>query len=269
MRLTGPLLASTLLLSACAQKGGNPMDPYEPMNRKIHDFNMAVDATLLKPPAKLYKAVVPTRLRNGINNAYNNVLMLPTVANDLMQGQAQYAITDSWRFLINSTFGLAGFIDIADKRFSLPPHYNDLGLTFAKWGNKNSPYVVIPLLGPSTIRDGVALPFDYLFTPYFYLSGGAITGLAALRYVDLRSQLLSTEPILGEALDKYAFIRDAYLQHRQYQITGEGSENPTLYVDDGASSDYIEETPALPKKTQAKNHVAHHSLPARNTPQHG
>ena len=223
MRFKGfKVMLSTLLLSACASKGTNPTDPYESVNREIHKFNMAFDATALKPAAKLYKAVVPSFVRSGINNFYNNINMLPTVANDLLQAEGNSAIKDTWRFIINSTFGIAGFIDVAST-FQLPPHSNDLGLTFAKWGNKNSPYIVIPLMGPSTMRDGMAMIFDYaFFTPYPYLhSDPVIYGLLALRYVDLRSQMLENDRLIAEALDSYSFIRDAYLQHRQYLMTGE------------------------------------------------
>ena len=235
MRLIAPLatLASCVVLSACI-KGNNPIDPYEPFNRKIHNFNMAFDATMLKPPARLYKAVVPGPIRMSINNAYNNVLMLPTVVNDLLQTEWHYAIKDSWRFLLNSSFGIGGLFDVAAKSFSLPPHYNDLGLTFAKWGDKHSPYLVMPFLGPSTIRDAMSLPFDYMFTPYFYIpSSLVITGILGFRYVDIRSQLLDTDPLLNEALDKYTFIRDAYLQHRNFQISGEQPDDgASLYVED-------------------------------------
>ena len=146
-----PLLA-TLMLSNCVHQGNNPADPYELWNRKIHRFNMAFDATMLRPPAKLYQAILPSRLRKGINNAFNNVDMLPSIANDLLQAEGKWAIKDTWRFVINSSLGVAGFFDVANT-FGLPPHYNDLGLTFAKWGDKKSPYLVIPLIGPSTLRD--------------------------------------------------------------------------------------------------------------------
>ncbi|MBA3535420.1 MAG: VacJ family lipoprotein [Tatlockia sp.] len=247
-------LTTAIILSGCSHKGTNPIDPYEPMNRKVHRFNMALDSIALKPAAKVYKRVLPSKIRMGINNVFNNVLMLPTAANDVFQGDWRFAIKDSWRFLINSTFGVAGIFDVADKAFSLPPHYNDLGLTFAKWGDKKSPYIVIPFLGPSTIRDGMSIPFDYMLTPYPYLPGAAaLTALAAVRYVDLRSQLLESERYLDEALDKYSFIRDAYLQHRNFLINGEQQENvnDSLYVDEGSVSDYIDEEPAKlgkPKK---------------------
>ncbi|MFC3909887.1 VacJ family lipoprotein [Legionella dresdenensis] len=246
-------LASSMVLAGCIAKGTNPDDPYESVNRKIHKFNMAFDATMLKPPARLYKAVIPGPVRAGINNAYNNINMIPTVGNDLLQGEWSYAIKDTWRFLVNSTFGVAGFFDVADQRFSLPPHSNDLGLTFAKWGDKKSPYIVLPFLGPSTIRDGMGNMFEYsIMTPYPYLKSDAlIYGLLGLRYVDLRSQLFDTERLMDEALDPYAFVRDAYLQHRNYLINGDAVDS--LYVEDDNSvnsSDYVDDVaePAVTKK---------------------
>lgn len=254
-------MAGSLLLSSCVIKGTNPDDPYEPINRKTHAFNMAFDSVLLKPAAKVYKAVLPSFVRAGVNNAYNNIGLLPTVANDLLQAQWNYAIKDTWRFLVNSTFGIGGLFDPAAKRFSLPPHSTDMGLTFAKWGDKKSPYIVIPLLGPSTIRDGFGMMFDYaLFTPYPYIHSDAVLySLLGLRYIDLRSQMLETDRLIAESLDKYAFIRDAYLQHRNYLITGEQPANAdSLYVDEddiATESPVNTTTPAakFPLTTSAKN----------------
>lgn len=254
MRLIANLtiLISSFILSACVCKGTNPEDPYESWNREIHKFNMAFDATILKPSAKLYTAVLPIPVRNGINNAYNNVLLLPSTANDLLQGDWRYAIKDAWRFMINSTFGVAGVFDVAEKRFGLPPHYNDLGLTFAKWGDKKSPYIVLPLLGPTTIRDGMAAVFDYLlFTPYPYINNNAVIyPIVGLRYVDLRSHFLDQERLMEQALDKYTFMRDAYLQHRHFLITGEQPDNGSLYVDE-AGGDYLEDEPAPAVQAEA------------------
>lgn len=214
-------ILGALSLVGCAHKGTNPADPYEPFNRKIHQFNMAFDAVILKPPAKVYKAVVPPFIRKSINNAFNNIDMVPTVGNDLLQAEGKWAIKDSWRFLINSTLGVAGLFDVANS-FGLPPHYNDLGLTFAKWGDKKSPYIVLPFLGPSTIRDGSGWLFQFcLYTPYVYIKNdNLVYGLIGLRYIDLRAQLFDAERLMDQALDKYAFIRDAYLQHRNYLING-------------------------------------------------
>ena len=274
MRLTQATIIATtaLLLSSCATKGTNPSDPYEPFNRKVYQFNSAFDATILKPPAKLYATIIPARVRAGINNVYNNVNMLPTVANDLLQAQGNLAIKDTWRFIANSSLGIGGIFDPAST-MGLPPHSNDLGLTFAKWGDKSSPYLVIPFLGPSTFRDGMGMMFDYaLFTPYPYIKSDALLySLLGLRYVDLRSQMLDTEKLMADALDKYAFMRDAYLQHRNYLITGEQAETGELYVDEDESSDkskpILPETPAdgTPSPfplTTASNHAAHRSASA-------
>jgi phospholipid-binding lipoprotein MlaA len=257
--LTLTAVASSLFLSSCISKGTNPDDPYESINRKSHKFNMFVDGAVLKPAAKLYKTVIPSPVRAGVNNVYNNVNMLPTVANDLLQANWNYAIKDTWRFIANSTFGIGGIFDPAS-RFSLPAHSNDLGLTFAKWGDKKSPYIVIPLLGPSTIRDGMGMMFDYaLFTPYPYIRSNAVLySILGLRYVDLRSQMLETDRLLDEGLDKYTFIRDAYLQHRNYLITGEQPDDGSLYVGDEDDDSVLSETPenGTPSKfplTTAKN----------------
>lgn len=260
-------LASIILLSACMHKGPNPNDPYESVNRKINQFNLAFDATVLKPPARLYVAVVPAPVRGSINNAFNNINMIPTVANDVLQGEWRYTIKDTWRFLINSTFGVAGLFDVADKRCQLPPHSNDLGLTFAKWGYKQSAYMVIPFIGPSTVRDSIGMLFEYQFmTPYPLLEGTpVIYSVFGLRYVDLRSQYFDAERLMKEALDPYSFMRDAYLQHRNFRITGEQASSNTNsdYVDENGSnegsdyvdadnelgSDYVDDEPALSKKS--------------------
>ena len=190
--------------------------------------------------------------------------MLPTVANDVLQADWNATIKDTWRFIVNSTFGIGGIIDVAST-FSLPPHSNDIGLTFAKWGDKKSPYLVIPLLGPSTFRDGMGMMFDYaLFTPYPYIRQNTVLySILGVRYVDLRSQMLETDRLLNEGLDKYTLIRDAYLQHRQYLITGEQQENGALYIDEDANDKKIlpetpeNGTPSQFPLTTASRHVAH------------
>lgn len=222
------------MLTGCAHKGTNPIDPYEPFNRKVHAFNMAFDATVLRPPAKLYKKVVPGVVRKGVTNAFNNLDMFPTIANDLLQAEGKWAIRDTWRLAINSTLGVVGVFDVAS-RFGLPPHYNDLGITFAKWGDKKSPYIVLPFIGPSTIRDGTGWLFQFaLWTPYLYIEDDAVVfSLIGLRYIDLRAQLFDLDPILNQSLDKYSFIRDSYLQHRSYMIAGTEQDTGALFVQDG------------------------------------
>ena len=171
--------------------------------------------------------------------------MLPSTANDLLQAEWKQAIRDTWRFAINSTLGLGGILDVATG-FGLPHHNNDLGLTFARWGNKQSPYLVLPLLGPATIRDAMGETIDFaVFMPYPYLNNYAlIYGLLGLRYIDLRAQLMDTEKLMDEALDPYVFIRDAYLQNRNFAIHGEmaaADDMGSLYVDEAEAGDYIDD----------------------------
>lgn len=256
------LVLAISALTACVKKGPNPKDPYETFNRKVHKFNTAFDATMLRPPAKIYKSILPSPVRLGVSNFYDNLAMIPTVANDLLQWELAYAIKDTWRFAINTSIGIGGIFDVA-ATINLPPHYNDLGLTFAKWGDVNSPYLVLPFLGPSTFRDGMGMLFDYsIFTIYPYLrSDVAIYALAGLRYVDLRSELLDTDKLIQQALDPYSFIRDAYLQHRNFLINGkEPSPDENLYIEEeeGDSVDG-QEKPRLPLRAK---HVTSHSLSA-------
>jgi phospholipid-binding lipoprotein MlaA len=227
----------TLTLFACqlfaAPLTFNQQDPFQSINRKTHDFNMAFDATFLRPPSRLYQAVIPSPVRAGVNNFFTNIHLLPTMANDVLQADWRYAIKDFWRFVINSSLGVAGFFDVASNTFRLPPHSNDLGLTFAKWGNQTSPYFVLPFFGPSTIRDATSIAFDYtLFTPYPYIASMVFYPLLGVRYVDLRTQFADQEPLLKQSLDQYTFIRDAYLQHRQYLITGQEPNTGAIYIDE-------------------------------------
>jgi phospholipid-binding lipoprotein MlaA len=228
----------SLLLCACITSGPNPDDPYEAINRPIDKFNRAFDATMLKPIALAYDAVTPNVVRIGIDNFYRNINLFPSIANDLLQAEWMWALKDTWRLIINSSIGIGGLMDPAST-CQLPPHSNDLGLTLAKWGNSDSPYVIIPFLGPSTIRDGMALLFDYsFFTPYPYINeANVIYGLLGLRYVDLRAQLFDAEHLIQQSLDPYAFMRDAYLQNRRYLITGKQAQSPDdLYVEENSGS---------------------------------
>ena len=236
MRFRSKLFAYSIFifLSGCVHNENNPIDPFENINRRTYKFNTAFDATMLKPPTKLYKAILPNFVRSGINNAFNNLLMIPTIVNDLLQAEGEYAIKDTWRFLINSTVGIAGIVDVAASNFKLPPHSNDFGLTFAKWGNKQSPYIILPLLGPSTLRDGIGMVFESLLTPYPYFLDDLTTyAILGVRTIDLRAQALTAEHLLAQSFDEYTFVRDAYLQYRNAQVNGnqQESELGTLYVD--------------------------------------
>ncbi len=196
----------------------NPQDPYESFNRGIYEFNELLDKVLLKPIATFYNAVVPRPLNKGISNFFANIDTLPTIANDILQINIYQAANDGWRFVINSTIGILGFFDVASE-IGLEPNKEDFGLTLAEWGYKNSNYLVLPFFGPSTPRDAIGLPVDYyLFSIYPYihplLDRYALYGLGV---ISRRAALLSFQNVMEEvAVDKYVFLRDAYMQRRAY-----------------------------------------------------
>ena len=195
-------------------------DPLIGFNRKMLDFNENIDIAILKPIATIYNKIIPKPLNQGINNFFNNIHNFPNIANDLLQLHFAQAANDSWRLLINSTIGIGGLFDVAE-RIKLPLYTNDFGLTLARWGYTNSTYIVWPFWGPSTIRDGIGGNVDYfVFSVYPRIHPArARYGLYALGVVDRRAQLLLLQPMLDEAiLDKYSFMRHVYLQGRASQI---------------------------------------------------
>lgn len=195
-------------------------DPYEGFNRVVFNFNDFLDHALLKPLGTLYKDIVPKPLSKGISNFFANFYTIPTVINDFLQGNFYQTTSDAWRFTINSTVGVLGFFDAASY-MGLEPNTEDFGLTLARWGYKSSNYLVLPIFGASTVRDGVfGLPVYYYMTPYAYISPMEVS--YAIYGVDLtsrRADLLNYQSVFDQVmLDKYSFVRDAYLQRRAYQI---------------------------------------------------
>lgn len=195
-------------------------DPYEPFNRVMYNFNDFLDNAVLKPVATFYNKVMPKPLNKGIKNVYNNIDTIPTVINDALQGNAYQTASDSWRLIINSTAGVLGFFDVATD-IGLDPNTEDFGLTLARWGYTDSNYLVLPFFGPSTPRDAIGLPVDYYaFSIYPYIKPPIrryeIYGLGV---VARRADLLSYQNVMEQAaIDKYAFLRDAYMQRRAYLI---------------------------------------------------
>jgi phospholipid-binding lipoprotein MlaA len=237
--------ALVLMVSGCATQANK--DPLEGMNRGIYKFNDVTDRALFKPVATAYKAVAPTPVRKGFNNFFNNLGSITTVLNDLLQLKFANAFTDAGRFVINSTFGLAGFIDVAgmDK---IPNHKEDFGQTLGYWGAGNGAYLVLPFLGSSSLRDTTGLVFDTVTTdPITYTHNiGQVrlhNQLRAAQFIDKRTELLDAKDIVDEAsLDPYAFARDAYLQRRESLVADGVSNNKR---DDGFEP-ADEDTPAAP-----------------------
>ncbi len=208
-----------LMLVGCATNPTNPQDPYEGFNRKVFTFNEVADKYAILPVVRGYDDITPDVVQTSINNVFSNLGDIPTVGNDLLQGHVGWAIADTWRFIFNTTIGIGGIFDVAS-HFGLKDRNQDFGLTLAKWGAKKSPYIVFPFLGPMTVRDGVGAFSEYmLMTVYplirpYYIRWGVLS----FYYVHLRAELLPAQDLIEQAFDPYVFVRDAYLQRREYLI---------------------------------------------------
>jgi phospholipid-binding lipoprotein MlaA len=194
------------------------MDPYESFNRPVDAFNTDFDQYAFKPAAKGYVAITPDTAQQAVHNFVGNLFEPETILSDLLQGKFSQAVQDTARLIFNSTFGLFGLIDIATP-MGLPKNNEDLGQTFAVWGWKESNYLAIPFLGPSTVRDASTKPIEIL-----YLTGYGLP-ITALKLLDMRASLLPLEPMIESAPDRYTFIRDSYLQQRQFRINDGVSNN--------------------------------------------
>lgn len=229
MHLTGnrrtltAIAAATLLsvLSGCATvRSPDPRDPFESFNRGVFEFNQTADKYVIKPAARVYKEVLPSPLNTGISNFFSNLSDVIVVANDLLQLKVNQALSDSTRIVFNSTIGIGGLVDVGS-HIGLPKHHEDFGQTLGYYGVGPGPYLVLPFLGPSTVRDAIGNGADlYLFYPVAYLDSDTLrAGLYSLQYLDYRADELGSEKVLeAAALDKYSFLRDAYLQRRRSMV---------------------------------------------------
>ncbi|WP_205620000.1 VacJ family lipoprotein [Dasania marina] len=208
----------------------NPRDPWESLNRKVFVFNDTADRYVLAPVARGYRAVTPDPVETGISNVFSNFLEITTIANDLLQFEFARAGADTGRFLINSTIGILGIFDVASK-VGLEKHDQDFGLTLAAWGLDSGPYVVLPMIGPSTLRDGFGVVVDGATSDYSNELNHIRTRnqVKAAQIVDKRASLLKAEDLLSG--DRYIFIRDVYLQRRdaaagvEVEASGFGEED--------------------------------------------
>lgn len=210
-------------LTGCAAKNGtygdNSHDPWEGFNRSMFSFNEGLDRAVIKPVARGYEAVVPTPINTVITNFFNNIGDLMVCVNNLLQGKLRDSASDLGRVALNSTLGIAGLIDVATG-MTLEKHNEDFGQTFARWGFGEGPFVVLPFFGPSTVRDTFGLAADLPLDPVSWVSPDVVRFSAAgVRLVDTRADLFSAEKVAeAGAIDRYSYLRDAYLQRRQYLI---------------------------------------------------
>ena len=204
-------------LAACAStENRDPRDPFEPFNRAVYRFNDAVDEAIAKPVATAYRDVLPAGVRDRVRNVFGNVADVFIGVNNLLQGKVQEGIEDFLRVSFNTTFGLLGIHDVASD-MGIEKHNEDFGQTFGRWGAGPGPYLVLPIFGSSSVRDGIGLGLDLYTDPLGELRPIDVrNSLAALRLTGSRADLLEASRILEQAaLDRYVFQRDAYLQRRR------------------------------------------------------
>jgi len=209
------LLIAILLLTGCAG-GRNPADPLEPLNRGIYRFNDSIDKAVIKPVAQGYRTVMPLPGKIMVSNLFSNLDDVIITANDFLQFKLVQGFSDGMRFLVNSTIGVFGLIDVASSG-GLIKHNEDFGQTLGKWGVGNGPYLVLPILGPSTLRDGVGYYADLFLDPMYQIEDMSTRNQAYLaRNITRRADLLDQEKVLDEAMiDPYEFRRDTYLLYRK------------------------------------------------------
>ena len=230
------LLSTALLLAGCAG-AHDPKDPLEPLNRGIYRFNDAVDKAVIKPVAREYTAVMPTAGRIMVSNFFSNLDDVIVTVNDLLQFKLVQGFSDGMRFLVNSTIGVFGLIDVASTG-GLKKHDEDFGQTLGKWGVGNGPYLVLPILGPSTFRDSAGLYADGFWSPMYQLRDMRTRNQSYMaKGISKRAGLLDEEKVLDTAMiDRYTFMRDAYLQYRINQVY-DGNPPRRRYEDEDDGND--------------------------------
>jgi phospholipid-binding lipoprotein MlaA len=210
------------LLPACASLPPgerDPRDPFERYNRSMYRFNDALDRGIARPTAKAYVKVTPAPVRSGVSNFFRNLNSTTVIANNLLQAKPKAFFTETLRLVVNTTIGIGGLFDPASQ-LGIPAGDEDFGQTLGRWGVRSGPYFVLPVLGPSTVRDTVGFVGDQFTDPKYYLVNDIWVGagLTVLSLLETRAGLLGTDEVLASAFDPYVFMRNAYLQRREFQV---------------------------------------------------
>lgn len=211
-------ITTSLVLGLCiAAPNAIAEDPWESTNTRIFKFNKTLDNWILRPVAHSYNAVVPRVVRQGVGNFFSNIDDINVLANDILQLKFADAATDSGRLVINTTIGLVGIMDVASS-MGLSKNEEDFGQTFGRWGVGPGPYVMLPFFGPSSVRDSFGLVLDTVFNPIQYHEDDSVrTLLLGMEQLDSRASVVSMEDLISG--DEYLFLREAYLQQREYLVT--------------------------------------------------
>lgn len=207
--------------SAPARAAEAVSDPWESLNRKTFAFNEFLDRNFLKPAAKGYQAVTPEPVDTSVTNFFSNLREVPSFVNHLAQARPKDAAADAGRFILNTTVGVLGLFDVASK-VGIEQKNADFGLTLGRWGIGAGPYLVLPFLGPSTVRDAAGQTFDVFSYPVVYLEAPTEIPVRALEIIDGRADLLETEKLITG--DRYTFLRNLYVQRRQFLLGGKVAE---------------------------------------------
>jgi len=237
------------LLQGCStlapRTAGERLDPWEKWNRKVFTFNERLDEKVLKPVATGYSNIVPQPVRNGIDNFFGNAADAWSAVNNFLQGKVENGLNDVIRFGTNTIFGLGGVLDVATE-FGIDHQYEDFGQTLGQWGIGAGAYIVWPLFGPSSLRESLALPLDRSVSPALAINDGAVRWeITGLQMINTRANLLGASQILDDiALDKYTFVRDAYLQRRRSLVfDGDAPETPDDYDKSDDADDAAADAP--------------------------
>ena len=246
IKLNTKLLALSFILFSCfISAEENPKDPYEGFNRGVYTFNDTIDGAILKPIAMGYNYVTPDVAKKGINNFYNNITDFITAVNSFLQLDFEQGMTDTGRVIVNTTIGLLGFIDVASTNVNNYTERNkqDFGTTLARYGWRDSAYLVLPFFGPSTFRDGTGLAVDGLFIdPIGYVQNVRWRNRLYIgKIINTRAQLLDATNLMDDAsIDPYAFQRDSWLQMRNAQINGKDQIDYDQYLDYLSEDDTVD-----------------------------
>jgi len=220
-RIGMALAVFSLALSACAntpkeQRSEN--DPWEPLNRPLYSINTAIDRVTLKPLAKGYQKITPRPIRTGISNFMKNLVTPRSIINNFLQGKPARGFSEIGRMVINSTVGIGGLFDVATAS-GIERHREDFGQTAAVWGIPPGPYVMLPFLGPQTLRHAVLLPIDIASNPLYHYDNSSVRDkLYILRSIEIRERLFAAERILEDSKDHYITVRESYLQNREFEV---------------------------------------------------
>lgn len=241
----GATLLVVALLGACAsipEEQRTESDPWEAFNRPMFSVNRGFDKVTLKPLAKGYEKIIPSPARRGISNFFRNLRTPGSAVNNFLQGKPARGFSELGRFVFNSTLGIGGIFDVATAG-GLEAHFEDVGQTAAVWGAPDGPYVMIPFLGPSTLRDALLYPLFIVSNPLYHYNNTSVRDkLYILRAIELRARLLPAEKMLEESKDPYITLRESYLQNREFEIyDGEPPEDEDEFYDEFLEDEYVEE----------------------------